>query len=173
MIELPVSQPRLTRGGPNERFASESGEAGRCHAAGKKHQREFIEELLQISAPPISLRWSSFCASKARYTTSRVRGARQSRGSGLVMRFQSSLNTVAGERIISLSARQVNPAYLVHSPRYAVLTCSGARCSPDSAAPWPQAVLANGTAPSAWRRRPMPFFRSRAAALRSRVSPTR
>ncbi len=61
MIELPVSQARLTSGGSNERFSGKSGKTGRCDAARKKHQREFKEKLLQVGvsavfqpfAPPV------------------------------------------------------------------------------------------------------------------------
>lgn len=124
MIKLPVSQSRLTSGGSNERFSCESGETGRCNATRKKDQCEFKEKVRQVCVLAVFLPWTAFCAPKTRVTMGRVRGARQSRWSGLAMRFQSSLNTArsAGERIINLLAREVNPAFLAHSPRYAVLT---------------------------------------------------
>jgi hypothetical protein len=46
MIELPVSQLRVTSGGSNERFTCEPREASRCDAARKEDQRELKEQLL-------------------------------------------------------------------------------------------------------------------------------
>lgn len=124
MIEFPISEPRLTGSGPNERLTCQFGETGRCDPARKKDQREFKEKLLQVSVPAVFLSQPTFSAPKTRVTMSRVGGARQFRWSGFVARFQSWLNTARSrsERIITLFAPDVNPAFLARLPRYAVLT---------------------------------------------------
>jgi hypothetical protein len=62
MIEFPVSQPRLTGGGSNERFTCQSRETGRCDTARKEDERELKEKLLQISVPAVFLSRPAFSA---------------------------------------------------------------------------------------------------------------
>lgn len=124
MIELAVSQPCLTSGSSNECFTRESGETAWGDTARQQGKRQFKEKLPQFIVPAVFLYWPPFAATKTKVTMGRFSGARQSRWSGFVMRFQNSLRTArfAGERIINPLVVDVNLVFLLRLLRNAVLT---------------------------------------------------
>lgn len=114
----------MTCGGSNEGLACKSGEAARRDAPREECQRELKEKLLQIRIRAVLLPWPVFSLSEIRVAVSRTRGSGQFRWKALVTGFQDPLNTAnsGGERMIHLSPPEVNLAFLVLSPKYALLT---------------------------------------------------